>query len=274
LKFADVIELSAKCTVARMLERDDFAKRYQREDPISVHEFFYPLMQGYDSIAIKADVELGGTDQKFNLLMGRTLQREYGQEPQVALMTPILEGLDGSQKMSKSLNNYIGITDSPNEMYGKTMSIADELIVRYFELVTTYSPDEVAAVKHDLNLGMMHPRDAKMKLAREIVSLYHNSEEAHKAEEQFKQVFSRGELPDEIPEFSLSGSGLDAGKVWLPKLMHAADMTPSTSEARRLIKQGAVKIDGMKVEDPDAEITLTDGMVIKAGKRKFLKIRS
>ena len=189
LGFAQVIELAAKHTVARMLERDDFAKRFKDGLPISVHEFFYPLMQGYDSVALRADVELGGTDQKFNLLMGRTLQREYGQEPQVALMMPIIEGIDGVQKMSKSLGNYIGIDENPGEMYGKTMSIPDELMVRYYELLTSVPLEEVHSIASGLKSGSMHPRDVKMRLAREIVTFYHDQEAAARAEEEFKRVF-------------------------------------------------------------------------------------
>jgi len=274
MRFEDVIRLSANYTVARMLERDDFWKRYHNEDPIGIHEFFYPLMQGYDSVAIKADVELGGTDQKFNLLMGRTLQKEYGQEPQVALMLPILEGLDGKQKMSKSLGNYIGVTDTPKDMFGKTMSITDELIVRYYRLVTPLPEKEVAALETGLAEGTIHPRDAKMKLAREIVALYHGEKAAVEAEEEFKRVFSQGMLPSEIPEFTVAENELENGRIWLPKLLSLANLTTGTSEARRMIQQGAVKIDDVKFEDQDAEVEIVDGMVIRVGKRKFMKIRN
>ncbi|KUK10707.1 MAG: Tyrosine--tRNA ligase [Clostridia bacterium 41_269] len=272
LKLEDVIQIASKCTVARMLERDDFQNRYKRGDPISIHEFFYPLMQAYDSIAIKADVELGGTDQKFNLLMGRSLQREYGQEPQIAIMMPILEGLDGVQKMSKSLGNYIGINEPPEEMFGKTMSIPDDLIIRYFTLVTTFSPTEVKEIEKGLNEGALHPRDVKMKLAEEIVSLYHGKEAAVRAKKEFERVFSRREIPENIPEFTIASSELN-NRIWLPKLLVEANLVPSTSEGRRLIKQGAVKINGEKILDQDAEVELEDGMVIKVGKRKFMKIR-
>lgn len=273
MTFEDVIRLSANYTVARMLERDDFWKRFHNEDPIGIHEFFYPLMQGYDSIAIKADVELGGTDQKFNLLMGRTLQKEYGQEPQVALMMPILEGLDGKQKMSKSLGNYIGVTDTPKDMFGKTMSITDDLIVRYFRLVTPLPEKEVAALETGLAEGTIHPRDAKLKLARQIVALYHGEKAAVEAQEEFKRVFSQGQLPSEIPEFTVSDSELENGRIWLPKLLALANLTTSTSEARRMIQQGAVKIDDVKFDDQDAEVEIVDEMVIRVGKRKFMKIR-
>ncbi len=272
LTFADVITLAAKYTVARMLERDDFAKRFANEQPISIHEFFYPLMQGYDSVALKADVELGGTDQKFNLLMGRHLQKEYGQEPQIALMMPILEGLDGVQKMSKSLGNYIGITESPREMYGKTMSIADELMVRYFELVTAVPLEEIREIDNGLKAGKLHPRDIKMRLAREIVTMYHGEQEAVKAEEEFKNIFQKKELPDEIPEYRLDLSQLENGEIWLPKLMLLAGMVSSSSEGRRLVAQGGVKVDDQKFADPGANIKPVDGMIIKAGKRKFVKI--
>ena len=272
LTFADVIGLAAKYTVARMLERDDFAKRFHNELPISIHEFFYPLMQGYDSVALEADIELGGTDQKFNLLMGRHLQKEYGQEPQVALMMPILEGLDGVQKMSKSLGNYIGITESPKEMYGKTMSIADELMTRYFELVTPVEMEEIRAVEKGLKAGEIHPRDLKMRLAREIVTIYYGAEAAEKAEEEFKNIFQKKELPNEVPEYRLSDKDLEGGCIWLPKLLALAGLVSGTSEGKRLIQQGAVKIDEEKITDPDIKLIPQDGIIIKAGKRKFAKI--
>jgi tyrosyl-tRNA synthetase len=272
LTFAQVIELSAKYTVARMLERDDFDKRFKECLPISIHEFFYPLMQGYDSVALKADVELGGTDQKFNLLMGRTLQKEYGQEPQVALMMPILEGLDGVNKMSKSLGNYIGIDESPREMYGKTMSLPDELMIRYFELVTAVPLEEIRVLKSGLESGEIHPRDVKMRLAREIVSQYHGHEAATAAEEEFKRIFQQKDLPDEIPDFNLSGEMLENGVIWLPKLIVLSKMAGSTSEARRLIQQGGVKVDGERIEDPNCNISPVSNMIIQVGKRKFTRI--
>lgn len=268
LTFTDVIQLAAKITVARMLEREDFARRYQENRPISVHEFFYPLMQGYDSVALAADVELGGTDQKFNLLMGRHLQREYGQEPQVAVMMPILPGLDGVQKMSKSLGNYIGINEPPKEMYGKTMSLPDELMLTYFELVTTVSLEELEEIRKGLADGILHPRDAKMRLAREIVGLYHGEAAALEAEEEFRKVFQLGDLPQDIPEVEVKET-----QIWLPRLMVQAGLVPSTSEARRLIRQGAVRIDGQRLDDPDAELVVRDGAVLKAGKRKFVRLR-
>ncbi len=272
LNFAQVIELAAKYTVARMLEREDFSKRYRENLPISVHEFFYPLMQGYDSVALEADVELGGTDQKFNLLMGRTLQREYGQEPQIALMMPIIEGLDGVHKMSKSLGNYIGIDESPREMYGKTMSLPDELMIRYFELVTPVSLKEIRSIEQGLKEGDLHPRDIKMRLAREIVIIYHNQEAALAAEEEFKRIFQQHELPDEIPVFTVTPVLMEEGRVWLPKLLQLSGLASSTSEARRLLQQGAVKVDGEKVDDPGVNLAVKDGMIIRAGKRKFVKL--
>lgn len=229
-------------------------------------------MQGYDSVALEADVELGGTDQKFNLLMGRHLQKEYGQEPQVALMMPILEGLDGVQKMSKSLGNYIGITESPREMYGKTMSIADELMIRYFELVTPVSLAEIRDIEEGMKNGALHPRDVKMRLAREIVTMYHGREAALKAEEEFKSIFQKKELPDEIPEYVLDKNQLEEGEIWLPKLMALAGLVSSSSEGRRLVIQGGVRVNDKKVVDPAAKVQPENGMIIKAGKRKFVKI--
>ncbi|WP_027365539.1 tyrosine--tRNA ligase [Desulfotruncus alcoholivorax] len=272
LNFAQVIELAAKYTVARMLERDDFDKRFKEGLPISVHEFFYPLMQGYDSVALEADIELGGTDQKFNLLMGRTLQREYGQEPQVAIMMPIIEGTDGVQKMSKSLGNYIGIDEQPGEMYGKTMSIPDELMVRYFELVTTVPLDEVKKIASGLENGELHPRDVKMRLAREIVGIYHGPEAALQAEAEFKRVFQQHDLPDEIPTFNVTDDIMEDGMIWLPKLMQLSGLCATTSEARRLIQQGAVRVDGKKFDDPNHKIKPAKGIIIKAGKRKFIQL--
>jgi tyrosyl-tRNA synthetase len=273
LTFADVIQLAAKTTVARILERDDFARRFKEGLPISVHEFFYPLMQGYDSVFLRADVELGGTDQKFNLLMGRNLQREYGLEPQVALMMPILEGLDGVQKMSKSLGNYVGISESPREMFGKIMSLADELMVRYFELVTPVSLEALRSLEAGLADGSLHPRDVKVRLAKEIVRLYHGTEAGDRAEQEFNAIFRDRELPDEVPEVTLSASELKEGRMWLPKLLVRAGLAPSTGEARRLISQGGVRVDDAKVDDPELELPVVDGAVIKAGKRKFARIR-
>ncbi|KUK82748.1 MAG: Tyrosine--tRNA ligase [Pelotomaculum thermopropionicum] len=274
LTFAQIIELSAKYTVARMLERDDFDRRFKENLPISIHEFFYPLMQGYDSVALEADVELGGTDQKFNLLMGRTLQKEYGQEPQVVLMMPILEGLDGVNKMSKSLGNYIGINETPREMYGKTMSLSDELILRYFELVTAVPLEELRAIEAGLKNGAMHPRDVKMRLAREIVGQYHGPEAALAAEAEFKRIFQNRDLPDEIPALQLAKDDYADGTIWLPKLIVLAKMAGSTSEARRLIQQGGVRVDGERIKDPGYTLKPVSNIIIQVGKRKFARLET
>lgn len=272
LNFSQVLELAASITVARMLERDDFSRRFKEGLPISVHEFFYPLMQGYDSVVLESDVEMGGTDQKFNLLMGRMLQKEYGQEPQVALMMPIIEGLDGVHKMSKSLGNYIGIDESPREIYGKTMSLPDELIVRYFELVTPVSLAEVKSIEFGLQDGSMHPRDVKMKLARELVAFYHNPAAALDAEEEFKRIFQQRELPDEIPEYAVNQADLEDGAMWLPRLLAQAGLCSSTSEARRMIHQGGVKVDGEKFEEPGERLMFKPGTIVRVGKRKFIRL--
>lgn len=267
LTFVDVIELSAKYTVARMLERDDFTKRYRSGQAIGIHEFFYPLMQGYDSVALEADVELGGTDQKFNILMGRTLQKEYGQEPQIALFMPILEGLDGVQKMSKSLGNYIGIDEAPNDMFGKIMSITDELILRYFELATHVSLSDIKKMEGEMEQGA-NPRDYKIRLAKEIIGMFHSSEAADAAEENFKNVFAKNQIPDDIQEMEIAKEA-----IWIAKLLSELRLVPSTSEGRRMTKQGAVKIDGEKVIDEKIEIVPTKGMIVQVGKRKFAKIK-
>jgi len=274
LSFSDVVTLAAKYTVARMLERDDFERRYKQGIPIGIHEFLYPLMQGYDSVVVKADIELGGTDQKFNLMVGRDLQREFGQEPQVAITMPILEGLDGVQKMSKSLGNYIGISEPPNEIYGKTMSIPDQLIVRYFELVTPVPLEEVRQIRDEMNSGKLNPRDAKMRLARELVSMFHGEEAAINAEKEFIAVFQKGALPDDIPDVVIPQNELgDDGTIWLPKLLTAAGLTNSTSAGKRSIIQGAVKVDGEKITDPDYRVLVTSGMIVQIGKRKFARIK-
>ncbi|WP_213411364.1 tyrosine--tRNA ligase [Xylanibacillus composti] len=272
MTFSQVVELSAKLTVARMLERDDFTKRYQSGQPISIHEFFYPLMQGYDSVALKSDIELGGTDQKFNLLMGRTLQREYGTDAQVAMMLPLLEGLDGAQKMSKSLGNYIGINEPPQEIYGKSMSIPDELMVKYFELATDLSNSELDAIRRGLADGSAHPRDVKMRLARTLVRMYHGDEAAEQAEAHFKTVFQQGALPDEIEERTLSASELEEGNIKLIRLLVELGLQASNGEARRSIQQGAVRINQEKVSDPQADVAVKDGDIVQVGKRKFARI--
>ena len=269
LDFADVLKLASKYTVARMLERDDFHKRYTEGRPISIHEFMYPLMQGYDSIALKADVEFGGTDQTFNLLMGRHLQGEEGMPEQTIITMPILEGLDGVQKMSKSLGNYIGISEAPSEMYGKAMSIPDELMMRYFMLVTDMSIEEQEQLTKDLESGAAHPRDVKMKLAHTIVRLYHGEEAANFGQDEFVRVFQKHAMPTDIPEYKVA---ITEEPVFVPQFLSDAGLTASNGEARRSIKAGAFKIDGEKCGEE--HIVLKDGMVLQVGKRKFIKIVS
>lgn len=272
LKFSDVIELAGKYTVARMLEREDFKKRFENQQSIGIHEFFYPLMQGYDSVAVEADIELGGTDQRFNLLMGRTIQKDYGQESQVALLMPLLEGTDGVEKMSKSLGNYIGIYEEPDQMYGKVMSIPDELMIKYYELATDIHPDEIERIKTSLEDGSYHPRDAKMRLAREITTLYHGEEAAIKAEEQFKAVFQKGGVPEDVPTFKVPENIISDEGIDMARLIVEAGMAPSTSQARRLISQAAVKINGEKISDIKIS-SLKDGDIVQVGKRNFAKIQ-
>ena len=273
MDFADVIRLSSKYTVARMLERDDFHKRYEDNKPIGIHEFFYPLMQGYDSIAIEADVELGGTDQRFNLLVGRNLQKEYGQEPQVLVMMPILEGLDGTEKMSKSLDNYIGIEDGPSEMYGKVMSIPDDLIVRYYELVTNVDVDKVKQIKEDIEVNNVNPMQHKKDLAYTIVKEYHGEAKAQEAAQEFENVFSKGGMPEDIPEVEISQDDLEDGELWIVKIVAATGMVDSNSEARRMIKQGAVRINDKKYEKINLDLEVEDGMIVQIGKRRYAKLR-
>ncbi|WP_201318426.1 tyrosine--tRNA ligase [Paenibacillus sp. EPM92] len=273
LNFADVVQLSAKVTVARMLERDDFSKRYGSGLPIHIHEFFYPLMQGYDSVALKSDIELGGTDQKFNLLMGRTLQKEYGVAAQVAIMNPLLEGLDGVNKMSKSLGNYIGIDEEPNEIYGKAMSVPDELMAKYYELATDMSNEELARLRSGLEDGSVHPRDAKMRLAHTFVRMYHGQQAADEAQHHFVTVFQQRALPDDIEDVMLPAEALDNGVIRAAKLLVTLGLQTSGSEARRSVQQGAVKINEQKVDDPNAELTPADGDIVQVGKRKFARIK-
>ncbi|MDT8404112.1 tyrosine--tRNA ligase [Sulfuriflexus sp.] len=262
---SELIELAAKHTVARMLERDDFNKRYSSGQSISIHEFLYPLIQGYDSVAMKADVELGGTDQKFNLLVGRQLQEAYGQKPQVVLTMPILEGLDGVQKMSKSLNNYIGINDAPDEMFGKLMSISDELMWRYFELLSFRSEAEIEQFKKAIETGK-NPRDVKFLLAEEIIERFHDHAAADQARENFIARFQKGMQPDEMPEFSL------AADMPLANLLKEAGLVKSTSEAMRMLKQGAVKMDGEKVVESKPHLVAGNCHVFQVGKRRFARV--
>jgi len=269
MKFDDVIKLSSKYTVARMLERDDFTKRFKAGIPISIHEFLYPLAQAMDSVVIKSDVELGGTDQKFNLLVGRDLQREYGQEPQSIITFPLLVGTDGVEKMSKSYNNYIGITDSPKDIYGKTLSIPDSLIYTYFELTTDVSNDELLEIKSSLEKNNVNPRDIKRKLARKLVAMYHNEEDSLNAEREFDEIFVKKGLPDEIPNFILN---LEDKKIEILDLMVLTKTAPSKGEARRLVLQGGVSINGEKITDIKAVININHGDILKVGKRNFIKL--
>ena len=265
---ADLIELAAKHTVARMLERDDFSKRYQSGQSISIHEFLYPLIQGYDSVAMKADVELGGTDQKFNLLVGRELQRHYGQSQQTVITMPILEGLDGVQKMSKSLNNYIGISETPDEMFGKLMSISDDLMWRYFELLSFRPMGEIEGFKQEIAEGK-NPRDIKFLLGEEIVARFHDASAANQARENFIARFQQGAMPDDMPEKSLAAPD---GVLPIANVLKEAGLTSSTSEALRMIRQGAVKIDGEKVTDTKQEIASGTAHVFQVGKRRFARV--
>ncbi|HYA11904.1 MAG TPA: tyrosine--tRNA ligase [Thermodesulfovibrionales bacterium] len=266
----EMIRLAGRYTVARMLEREDFRARFVSQNPISIHEFLYPLIQGYDSVTLKADVELGGTDQKFNLIVGRELQREYGQEPQSLILMPLLEGLDGIKKMSKSLGNYIGITEPSKEIFGKIMSINDELMLRYYELLSHISVEELNTLKEGMKTGKIHPKKVKENLALEIVERYWGKNEAPKAKEEFERIFREKGVPDEIPvvEIKWEGDGM-----WVPKIMKLSGLTSSTGEAIRLIKQGGVMIDDKKFIDPDGKLSKGDHL-FKVGKRKFLKIKS
>ena len=265
----DMIRLASQLTVARMLEREDFRVRFDNEKPISIHEFLYPLIQGYDSVALEADVELGGTDQLFNLLMGRDLQRSWDQEPQVVITMPLLEGLDGVNKMSKSLGNYIGITESADNIYGKVMSISDTLMFRYYELLSDLSAAEIEVLANETQDGKVHPKDVKKKLAYELTARFYQDEGAAKAEKSFEQVFKHHGLPEDIPELILEKAG---GEVWLPKLLVEAGLTDSTSAARRLIKQQAVSLDSEKVLDTEYAVQPEGDILVKVGKRRFAKV--
>jgi tyrosyl-tRNA synthetase len=266
----DLISLAARYNVARMLERDDFHKRYKSGQSISIHEFLYPLIQGYDSVALKADVEIGGTDQKFNLLVGRELQRDYGLEAQVVLTMPLLEGTDGVNKMSKSLGNYIGITEPPKEIFGKVMSITDELMFRYYELLSNISAHEFISLKDGVKNGTVHPKDAKVTLAKEMVARFHGRDAAEQAAEEFSNIFKAGGLPDEIEEKELL---CDGEKVLLAVSIAKAGLASSNSDARRLIQQGGVSVDNTKITEINAELAAGKEYLVQVGKRKFAKIR-
>jgi len=268
LALADMIRLGARYTVARLLERDDFALRYANEQPIGIHELLYPLLVAYDSVMTQADVELGGTDQKFNMLIGRTIQREYGQEPQVVVTMPLLVGTDGVEKMSKSAGNYIGITESPREMYGKLMSIPDELILTYVHVALGAGPDVLEEYRRALEDGTTNPRDVKSRLARRVVESYSSREEAQAAAVEFDRVFREKGAPDEVPLFTVEGT-----RIWIVQLLVDAGLAVSKGEARRLIQGGGVQIDGTKVEDPEQEVDVAEERLLKAGKRRFLRVR-
>ena len=265
MKLADVIKLTASITVARMLERDTFDIRYKKGDPIGVHEFLYPLMQGHDSVAIKSDVELGGTDQTYNNLVGRDLQRLDGQKPQIVITMPILVGLDGVQKMSKSKGNYIGVTDAPSDMFGKTMSIPDELMENYFTLLTDIPADEITVL---CDASQTHPKEAKVKLGKIIVEQFYDADAATAAAAEFEKVFAQNQLPDDMPEVEIA-----AEPIMASKLLTHCNLVASGGEAKRMCKQGGVKVNDEKISDPSAEITPADGMVVQVGKRKFAKLK-
>lgn len=266
---AGIIQLAAQQTVARMLERDDFSKRFRNNQSIAIHEFLYPLIQGYDSVALKSDVELGGTDQKFNLLMGRELQKAHGQSPQTVMMMPILEGLDGVQKMSKSLGNYIGVNDSPSEMWGKLLQISDDLMWRYFELLSFRSNEEIEGYRRDVE-GGANPRDIKTKLAEEIVARFHGEEAVQNASKGAGNKFKWGETPEDMPEFEFSAEG-EVG-VRYPNVMQMAGLVDTTSRARNMIKQGAIRVDGEPVKDASALLPVGGPYVCQAGKKKFARV--
>lgn len=268
LSSIDMIKLASELTVARMLEREDFKTRYEGGKPISIHEFLYPLIQGYDSVAMEADVELGGTDQLFNVLMGRDLQRSRGQEPQIVLTLPLLEGLDGVNKMSKSLGNYIGITESADNIYGKLLSVSDELMFRYFSLLTDLSSKEIDDLKAKVAAGSLHPKEVKQRLARELTTRFHSEEAALAAEKNFEKVFAKGGIPDDVPEYICSSKE----PVPLPNLLADAGLVKSTSEGRRMVKQKAVSIDGEKTADVNYLVEPGNEMLIKVGKRRFCKV--
>lgn len=268
MNFEEVIKLASKYTVARMIERDDFTKRFKAGEPISLHEFLYPLAQAMDSVAIKSDVELGGTDQKFNLLVGRDIQREYGLEPQVILTMPLLIGTDGVEKMSKSYNNYIGLHDSPSEIYGKTLSIPDTLIYNYFELASDISSDELLSIKNKLEDKSVNPRDLKRLLARTLVRMYHTESAAVEAETEFDKIFIKKEIPDNIPEMTISKN-----KMNIIELLITTNSAPTRSEARRLVIQGGVTLNSEVIKDLNYEIELKNDTILKVGKRKFLKLK-
>ncbi|MEW6520375.1 MAG: tyrosine--tRNA ligase [Thermodesulfobacteriota bacterium] len=265
----DFIRLASQLTVARMLEREDFRERFDNQRPISIHEFLYPLIQGYDSVAMRADVELGGTDQLFNVLMGRDLQRTWGQEPQVVITMPLLEGLDGVNKMSKSLGNYIGITDTADDIYGKILSVSDELMFRYYNLLSDLASETIADLKIDMQNGRIHPKDVKKKLARELTARFYDEQAARRAEENFERIFKKHDLPEDIPSVEVA---IAEERVWLPRLLTVAGLVSGTGEARRLIMQNAVSLDNEKIDDVEYQVKAAGELLLKVGKRKFCKV--
>jgi tyrosyl-tRNA synthetase len=275
LSFADIISLTSKMTVAQVMEREDFSNRYSQNQPISLHELLYPLSQAYDSVAIEADIEMGGQDQTFNIMAGRDLQKEMGQEAQVALFMPLLVGLDGVKKMSKSLGNYVGVAEPPDTMYGKLMSISDEQMKMYFELCTDVPMEEVTTLLNDAKEGRINPKDAKRRLAREIITIYHGSEAASAADTEFERVHAQGQMPEEIPEVAVPAEALKDGKLWVCKMLVVAGRAKGTGEARRLIEQGGVKVNGQKVTDTAAEYSPAEleGAIIQVGSRHFLRLK-
>ena len=273
MTFADVIELTSRYNVARMLERDDFSKRYKSGQSISIVEFMYPLMQGYDSVEMKADVELGGTDQKFNLLVGRDLQKEYGLEQQTIITLPLLVGLDGVNKMSKSLGNYIGINEAPRDIFGKVMSISDELMFKYYELVTDVPRDKIESFRTGIKDKSIHPKAVKVNLAKEICAQFYDMETADRAAQEFDAIFVKKDIPDEVEDFIVPAAEVKDGKIWIAKVMMLSGCAKSTSEARRLIQGGGVTFDGNKVENDGYELTLPCEGILKVGKRRFVRIK-
>jgi tyrosyl-tRNA synthetase len=265
-----IFKLCGQYTVARMLERDDFSKRFKGNSPISIHEFLYPLLQGYDSVALQADVELGGNDQRFNLLVGRDMQKSYGQEPQVVMTVPLLEGLDGVNKMSKSLNNYIAVGDEPREMFGKTMRLSDEFMMKYYELLTDITPDDLEKLKSEMKDGKLNPRDVKIELAKQFVERFHSKDLAEKAKLEFFEIFSNKGVPTDIPEWKTTPQE----EIWICKLLNDAGLTATTSEGKRLVEGGGVEMDGKKIQDSKLKLSLKSGesFVLKAGKKKFAKV--
>jgi tyrosyl-tRNA synthetase len=265
---AEIVKLASRITMAKMMERDDFAKRFKEEQPIALHEFLYPVFQAYDSVAVEADIELGGTDQHWNHLLGRDMQRSFDMEPQVVMLMPILEGLDGVRKMSKSYGNYVGIAESPKDQFGKIMSISDDLILRYFKLCLSYDDNSLKIIENRIQDGE-NPRDIKIELAKRIVALYHNNRAAEKAKDEFIKVFSKNKEPEDIKELKIKRGE----KIWIVELLEKADLVKSRGEARRLIKSGALKIDGKKITDFTLNISFDKDTVIRVGKLRFIKIK-